>query len=517
MREHLSKIVIVALLVLVVGVPFVLRPGAADTGDEAAGDDAARLIIVSPHNEQIRFEVSRAFNAWRVEQGRSPVRFDWRVSGGTSELRRTVFSQFEAAAAEGREEQGIGADLFFGGGDFEHNQLARGIRVTRDGETFDLPLVVPIELPEGMLEAVYPEPTIGGERLYHPELYWVGPAMASFGIVYNRDLLGMLSLDEPSTWADLTDPSYQGWVALADPGHSGSIAATYNVILRRSGWTEGWALLRRVFANARYFTSSAGKVPTDVSAGEAAAGMAIDFYGRFQAGAINQLGEDRLGYVDPQYMTATTADPIAILRGAPHHALAQEFVAWLLTPRAQRLWQRELGAFDGPVRFELRRQPARRSMYTDDERAYWTDPEIDPFGTARPLPAGTPDYYGMVAPVAHAMAIDIHNDLVAAWRTIQRTPRDHPNRGRMLELFDRLPEELMLVWQSDELADSWQAVMEDETHEQHDEVVATLEAFGAGLRANYGGSANADRLLDARLRWTLFFRENYREIVRLGR
>ncbi|MEX0654798.1 MAG: extracellular solute-binding protein [Phycisphaeraceae bacterium] len=518
MREHLSKFVIVALLALVVGIPFALRPGTAEPGDDVDPTaDPQRLIVISPHNEQIRFEFARAFNAWRAEQGLPPVRFDWRSGGGTSDLRRMVLSQFEAAAIEGREKQGIGADLFFGGGDFEHNMLANGIRLTRDGDEVSLPVTVPIDLPAGMLEDVYPDPHIGSERLYHPERYWVGPVVSSFGIVYNRDLLTMLDLDEPTTWADMADPRYSGWIALADPGHSGSIAATYNVILRREGWTEGWGLLRRVFANARYFTSSAGKVPTDVSAGEAAAGMCIDFYGRFQVGAINQFSHgDRLGYVDPPYQTATTADPVSILRGAPHHELAQQFVTWLLTREAQRLWQRELGTPDGPTRFELRRQPARRDIYTAEETAYWTDPEVNPFATARRMPDAVPDYYMMVAPIAHAIAIDIHDDLVAAWRAIQRTPDDHPNKPAMLELFDRMPEELTPQWPDAELARIWPEAIDDEAHPRHAEAVAVLEAFDEHLGDQYLGSANADRLIDHRLGWTIQFRENYREIVRLA-
>ncbi len=213
---------------------------------------------------------------------------------------------------------------------------------------------MPIDLPEGMLEEIYPEPAIGGEPLYHPEHRWYGAAVSSFGIIYNRDVLQMLNLPEPRTWADLQSPSYRGWVALSDPAHSGSIAATYNIILRRKGWADGWHLLRRAFANARYFTSSSSQIPVDVSAGEAAAGMCIDFYGRFQAQAI---GRNRVGYVDPKHMTATTADPIAMLRSAPHRELARQFIMWVLSKDAQRLWQRRVGALVGrrSMRFAVSR------------------------------------------------------------------------------------------------------------------------------------------------------------------
>lgn len=515
MREHWPKLVIVGLLLLIVGVPFLLRPQASG---ETAADDGDRLIIFTPHNEQIRYEMARGFNLWREAEGLPPVAFDWRSSGGTSDLRKQTLAQFQALALAGREDDGIGVDLFFGGGEYEHNQLVRGVTVERDGEPVSIPVVVPIEMPSELFEAAFPEPTIGGERLYHPDRYWVGVVLASFGIVYNTDVLDMLDLPEPRTWADLTDPRYVGWVALADPAHSGSIAATYDTIVRRSGWEEGWAMLRRSFANARYFTASASKVPVDVSAGEAAAGMCIDFYGRFQAGAIAAGsgatdGQGRVGYVDPAGMTATTADPISILRGAPHHDLAQQFVAWLLTTDAQRLWQRKLGTEGGPARFELRRQPIRRDLYTPEEKRHWADPQITPFADARPFESWMPSYYTMVAPLAHAMAIDVHQELVAAWRAIQSTPADHPSRAEMLALFDAMPPELQMPWSDEGLASSWRVAAEDPSHPRHDEALATIAAFGTSLSERY---ADRDQLLKDRVAWTLFFRDNYQKIVALA-
>ena len=511
-REHLSKIVVVALMAVVVGVPFALQPSAPGSQSDATA--TRELIVYTPHNEQIRHEFARGFNAHRKAQGKSAVAFDWRAMGGTSDLRKIVLSQFEARAAEGRMDAGIGADLFFGGGAYEHNQLAAGVTVKRAGETLRESVIVPIELPDGMLERVFPSATIGGERLYHPERRWLGAAVSSFGIIYNRDVLQMLGLREPGTWSDLAEPSYTGWVALSDPAHSGSIAATYNTILRRHGWMKGWAVLRRVFANARYFTSSSAQVPVDVSAGEAAAGMCIDFYGRFQSGAI---GGDRVGYVDPRHMTATTPDPISILRGAPHRELARQFVIWVLSKDGQRLWQRKAGAPNGPKQYALRRQPVRPDLYRNaDETAHWTDPKVNPFATAKPVPDAMPGFYPMVAPVAHAMAIDVHAELTAAWAAIQRTPADAPRRKQMLALFDAMPKALRVNWPDRHLARQWPQAIASSEHPRHEEAARVLQQFGARLAKRYYGEANRERLLDDRLKWTKFFRDKYEQIVAMA-
>ena len=533
MREHLPKIVIVVLLLLVVGVPFALRPAGSEgsagagggEGEQMSGDPGARLIVITPHNEQIRYELSAGFNRWRAEQGLPAVTFDWRASGGTTDLRNGILAQFEAKARQGRVDDGIGADLFFGGGDYDHGKVASGLTVADgDGEQRVMITDVP-RLPEGLFEAAFPEPRIGGEPLHHPERRWIGTALSSFGIVYNRDLLLMLGdLERPRTWSDLTDPRYADWLAMSDPGHSGSITTALNTVLARTGWSEGWADLRRIYANARYFASSSTKVPLDVASGDAAAGMAIDFYGRYQAGAVAKAGwsgdtdgrvTSRVGYVDPLRegvsMTATSSDPITLLRGAPHREIAEQFIAWMIGPEAQHLWQAEAGSPGGTLKYELRRMPIRPDLYTEEYRRYWVDPEIDPFPTARPLLPGMNGFRGLISPMSHAMAIDIHEELKEAWAALRRTPSDHPDHAEMQRLFDELPEALTLRWPDEALENQWRAVLRDPGHPRHGEAVATLEAFTDRL-----DERDADQRLADTLEWTEFFRQRYRKIAEMG-
>lgn len=535
MKEHWSKIVIVLLLVVIVGLPILLKPAdEAGAAGEVPTNDADRLVIFTPHNEQIRYEISRAYNQYRKANGLGPVAFDWRVPGGTSDIRKSILSQYQAIAdRDGDLDAGIGADLFFGGGDYDHGKVASGVEIERNGEPLAIRIIDDSQLPAELMQAVFPAERIGGERLYRKYTFteagqdrtylgWTGVTLSSFGIVYNKDLLTMLGIDPPKTWTDLQNPELRGWVALADPSHSGSIAATFNTVLRREGWDEGWGLLRRVFANARYFATSSDKIPVDVSKGDAAVGMCIDFYGRFQAGAI---GGNRMGYIDPvvngQSMTATTADPVTLLRGAPHETLAQDFIAWLLSPDAQGLWQRQKvqagidasAASVAPDKFELRRQPIRQDQYTAENRARWTDPEIDPFPTAVPFPEGTPFYFDIIAPLTQAMAIDTHADLIEAWRAIQRaTESGHPNLAKMIERFDAMPDELTLQWPSPALAEDWHAIQNNPEHPEYETVIRVLNDWNDHL----GELTDSDDMPAKRVRWRAFFKDHYREIVRLG-
>ena len=530
MREHLPKIIIIGLLVLIVGVPIVLRPANSAQSDP----DAPKLTIYTPHNEQIRFEIQTAFNDWRASQDLPEVVFDWRTPGGTSDIRKSILSQYKGLIDSGRDldKQGIGADLFFGGGEYDHNKVAEGIEIEDEGKAITHRIVMSPELEADLFEQVFPEPLIGGEKLYGTYTFveagdeveiigWTGVTLSSFGIVFNRDSLKQLGIDEPQTWSDLGDPRLRGWVALADPGHSGSISATFETILKREGWTDGWITLRNAFANARYFATSSDRVPVDVSRGDAAVGMCIDFYGRYQTGMV---GDDRMGYSDPivdgRSMTATTADPITLLRGAPDPELARQFIAWLLSKDAQALWQRALG--DGsdemvrPKQFELRRQPLRADLYNDDARASWVDKELNPYPTAVPFPDGTPSYFSMVAPVTKAMASEIHGDMVLAWRAMNDAiESDHPNLAEMRNIFYKMPPELTLAWPDSELEENWQAIQRDASHPRNSEVVDHLGAFKNQLRTL--SDRNDPSVLEGnRIKWRSFFQNNYREVVRLS-
>lgn len=507
----LLRIAIPCLLVVVVGLPVFMSSSQRVGRATGGGIPRHRLVVLTPHNEQIRYEFSHAFNQYRIRQGQPVVVFDWRVSGGTSDLRKLVFDRFAAKVKSGSEDSGIGVDLFFGGGDYEHGLLARGISTRRGDREMHVPLTMPIDIPPTFLNQVYPSQKIGSSDLYHPQRRWLGVALSSFGLVYNRDVLVRLGLDEPRTWSDLAIGEYFNWIALADPSHSGSIAVTYNLILRRLGWGDGWSMLRRVFANARYFASSASKIPVDVSAGEAAVGMCIDFYGRFQAGAI---GGGRVAYVAPRYLTAITADPISILRGAPHPDLAHEFVLWLLRPGPQNLWQRRLDlprVRVAPIRFELRRLPVRRDLYTDQYMQGWTD-QVNPFDQAMSFPVNMPSFYSVVGLVCHAMAIDIHGELRDAWRAIISC-KEPVRREKMIGIFDQMPSQLVIPWPDDELRESWREILHDDDHGRHHEVVSILAEFVAPLQ---GGMQDQQWRIEQRSRWIKFFRARYQQVRRLA-
>ncbi len=428
---------------VLLGVPFLTR-----LGTETHESDGRRLIVVTPHVQQIQDEFAEAFSAWHERHFDEPVFLDYRIPGGTSEIRRQLEAEFKARLGDGaytlkpagdgwevRMVPGtIGADLMFGGGSYDHGTLARGVSVTLttpEGETVEMsvPMSVPAGLSVEELGEIFGENRIGTQTLYDPAQYWIGTALSSFGIVSNNRVLDRLGVPRPDSFRDLTDPRLFGWVALADPRQSGSITTTFDSILGNFGWTDGWAILREMCGNARYFTASSTKPPADVSSGDAAIGLAIDFYGRGQAQVVAEAGDpDRVSYIDPKGEVYIDADPISILRGGPDHELARRFLRFVLSEEGQALWQfnattRPAGASNpvgengepmGPRVSELRRMPIRRSMYAKHFDAF--KDHVVPFEIATEV--ANPGWRTGVQMMMGAFGIDSAPKCRAAWGAI---------------------------------------------------------------------------------------------------
>jgi spermidine/putrescine-binding protein len=178
-------------------------------------------------------------------------------------------------------------------------------------------------------------------------------------------------------------------------------------------------LLRRLGANARYFTDQSTKIPLDVASGDAAVGMCIDYYGRFQAEAAAAAGRPgSVGFVTARGETSINPDPIALLRGAPHRELAIAFIEFVLSDEGQKLWSFRAGTPGGPQRYTLRRLPIVPHLYAPEFDAYRADPDDRPYQEAQEFVyhrAWTGPLYGALAFVVRVMCVEPERELQQAY------------------------------------------------------------------------------------------------------
>ena len=411
-------------MALVVAAPMILRD------DEAAEINKAelRLDVITPHNELIRREFGEAFSKWYEDAHGENVYVNWRTPGGTSEIKRVLDSAFSSAADNNKE--GIGLDLFFGGGVYDFKQQAEKGRFQK--------LAIFESSPELFSGDIIPK-SQSGETYYPEEKDWLGVCLSSFGICFNTDSLKRLKIPPPTTWDELGHPAYVRGIALADPTKSGSVAKAFEMLVQQKihvhlqaglsqeeacekGWVEGLNLIQRIGANARYFTDSASKVPHDVAQGNAIAGMCIDFYGRsFNETLKKEDGTSRITFVSPVGGTSMSVDPVAILKGAPHLDLAQEFVRFLCTKQGQMLWNARPGSEMGPKLRGLRRLPIRRDLYQEPYLTDMVDAEVMPYETANDFIYDyelTGRHFTPLRNIIRAMCIDSHAEMKAAWAAL---------------------------------------------------------------------------------------------------
>lgn len=475
-NEWILRGAIIVAFIVTIALPFVLRKEG-----EVLSEADDTVIVITPHNEAIRLEFGRGFQKWYQARTGRTVYVDWRVVGGTAEITRYLAGEYQTTFrlhwerdlgrpwsnavlssfdnyrveidddpeddSEGEaarraflgSEVSSGLDIFFGGGSYDFIRQAWAGRLVDSG-VMDLH-------PDWFTEDVIPQ-SYHGELFNDPDGRWLGAVLASFGIIHNTDVFTRLGIENsPTRWSDLADPRLRGELALADPTKSSSINKAFEMVVQQAmqdrlreleatgvpsleieeravkeGWINGLKLLQILGANARYFTDSSQKVPIDVFQGDSAAGMCIDFYGRYQAEAvIRREGNPRVEYLTPPGGSVFSVDPIAMLRGAPNREVATAFIEFVLSPEGQKLWDYRVGTPGGPQQFALRRMPIRKDAYGDEAKEFMSDPTVEPYGPENNFiyhASWTGGLFRELAFVMRAMCLDTHDELARTWKVI---------------------------------------------------------------------------------------------------
>jgi iron(III) transport system substrate-binding protein len=534
-----SRVILILAFAAVLVVPYAFRPAT-----EAARGDALSLVIITPHPQTVWYEFEHAFSAWHERHYGRPVRIDWRQPGGVGLIHEFLNARYDAVdALRGRAGRGIGTgigiDLLFGGGQYDHEVQKKAGHLE--------PCGIRSGHPELLLPRVIPQ-ALSGEVLYDKDDCYYGTCLAAYGIVSNTEAMMQQGyprdLIPPKHWEDLTSPLFFRKIVMADPAMSGAITKAFELVIQQAidetirerrargegdaalpksepsrssqdtsepgdapetekelrplaragaeraavadGFWRGMRRIQLIGANARRVARANSEAVVDVAQGESLAGMCIDYYGLVQAAAVARPdGGSRVMYVSPVGGSTPDADCIALLRGAPHAELARRFVHFCLTPEGQQLWCYRVGAPGGPIKYALHRPPIRRDMYVEDRLAFFADRDMRPYALAESFtyhPEWTAPLFNFIRVFTRAMCLDPDEELRDAWRAILDAGMAYPESPAMQAL-QRMP-------------------------------LTYDELFGEALRKRLRDPVG---VVDLTREWSAFFRANYAEAARIAR
>jgi iron(III) transport system substrate-binding protein len=189
---------------------------------------------------------------------------------------------------------------------------------------------------EGIFEPHKP-PTFAtlSARFKHAEGYWVAIADDPLVFMSNTKFLKENNLKPPASWDDLLNPAYKNMLQMADARTSGTAVTRIFSILEVNGRDEQKAFeyMKKKRRNVQLYTKSGGGGTLPVGLGQAGAGI---FF------IVDALDTKAKGYdvtiSFPREGIGTSAEAIALIKGAKNPELGRKLIDWAASPAMQRLY-----------------------------------------------------------------------------------------------------------------------------------------------------------------------------------
>lgn len=172
-------------------------------------------------------------------------------------------------------------------------------------------------------------------RFKHPEGQWVAIADDPLVFMSNNKFLKEKGLKPPASWDDLLHPAYKNMLQMADARTSGTAVTRIFSILEVHNRDEGkaFAYMRKLRPNVQVYTKSGGGGTLPVGLGQAGAGI----FFIVDALKTKQEGYD-VSVSFPKEGIGTSAEAIALIKGAKNPALGKKLIDWASSPAMQSLF-----------------------------------------------------------------------------------------------------------------------------------------------------------------------------------
>jgi iron(III) transport system substrate-binding protein len=189
---------------------------------------------------------------------------------------------------------------------------------------------------EGIFEPYKPPSfSVLPARFKHAEGQWVAIADDPLVFMSNNKFLAEHKLKPPVSWNDLLDPAYKNMLQMADARTSGTAVTRIFSILEVYGRDEEKAFdyMKKKRRNVQLYTKSGGGGTLPVGLGQAGGGI---FF------IVDALDTKAKGYdviiSFPKEGIGTSAEAIALIKGAKNPELGKKLIDWASSPAMQSLF-----------------------------------------------------------------------------------------------------------------------------------------------------------------------------------
>ncbi|WP_428697423.1 ABC transporter substrate-binding protein [Stappia sp.] len=166
-------------------------------------------------------------------------------------------------------------------------------------------------------------------RFRDPDGKWFAVTGYMAALCVNNERLKDKGLKMPTSWADLTDPSFKGEVVMPNPASSGTGYIQIDSLLQMMGEEKGWAFLDKLDKNVAQYIKSGSRPCNAASAGEYTVGAS------FGLRAVKNIEE---GYpitlVVPSEGAGNELEANGLVAASKNKEAAKRFLDWTVSKEA---------------------------------------------------------------------------------------------------------------------------------------------------------------------------------------
>ncbi|WP_306028262.1 ABC transporter substrate-binding protein [Stappia sp. MMSF_3263] len=166
-------------------------------------------------------------------------------------------------------------------------------------------------------------------RFRDPDGKWFAVTGYMAALCVNNERLKDKGLKMPTSWADLTDPSFKGEVVMPNPASSGTGYIQIDSLLQMMGEEKGWAFLDKLDKNVAQYIKSGSRPCNAASAGEYTVGAS------FGLRAVKNIEE---GYpitlVVPSEGAGNELEANGLVAASKNKDAAKRFLDWTVSKEA---------------------------------------------------------------------------------------------------------------------------------------------------------------------------------------